>query len=469
MSTPARACGIYARISSDDGSALGVTRQQEDCAREAERRGWTVAAQYVDNDVSATKSKVRPQYARMIAAIEARDIDALVVWDIDRLTRTPRELEDIIDLADRFQLKLANVGGDIDLSTPMGRMTARIKGTVARQEVEQMSRRLKRKFEQNRQDGKPHGLVPFGYRRLPVTDDRGRVIGSRDEIDPAEAEAIREMYQRVIAGDTLRSLAKYINDSGFTTTRGNAWQGNVIGNMLRKPRYVGRRTHARQDIGAGDWEAIISQDTYDQALAVLSAPGRRHSRGHEIKHLLSGLAQCGKCGGAMRPNISANRKPAYACTGCMKLTRQMDPVHDVVNAVMVARLSKPDVLAHMAEKPDALKAAVTSRDALLARMDTAADSFAEGVITARQLARINEQLGAQLAAAESDVRRYQPTRVLDGMTGTGAAQAWEAASIERRREIIRTLVTVTILPSGPGIKFSVDQVRFDWHKELAAD
>ena len=114
---------IYARISQDtEGTELGVTRQQEDCAREAERRGWEVVARYVDNDVSATRKKPRPEYQRMKRDIESGHIQAVVVWSIDRLTRTPRELEDIIDLADRQGLELANVGGNTDLSTPGGRV-----------------------------------------------------------------------------------------------------------------------------------------------------------------------------------------------------------------------------------------------------------------------------------------------------------------------------------------------------------
>ncbi|QYF89703.1 hypothetical protein [Arthrobacter sp. PAMC25284] len=114
----------------------------------------------------------------------------------------------------------------------------------------------------------------------------------------------------------------------------------------------------------------------------------------------------------------------------------------------------------MAAKPDELHAAVESRNAILARMDSAADSFAQGITTARQMARINEQLKTQLEAAELAVLRCQPLSILDGMTGSGSVAAWAATSIERKRQIIRALVTVTILPSGPGIKFSADQVRF---------
>lgn len=144
MTGKVAACGIYARISQDDGSALGVARQIQDFTAEAERRGWPVPEVFSDNDVSGTRSKARPQYERLLSGIEAGAIDAVIVFDIDRLTRTPSELEHFINLANLHGVALASVGGEIDLATPQGRLTARIKGSVARHEGEQMSRRLKR-------------------------------------------------------------------------------------------------------------------------------------------------------------------------------------------------------------------------------------------------------------------------------------------------------------------------------------
>jgi DNA invertase Pin-like site-specific DNA recombinase len=466
MTSTVQACGIYARISSDDGTALGVARQIEDCTREAERRGWPVVEVFTDNDVSASKAKPRPEYQRLLASIESGHIDAVIVWDIDRLTRTPMELEGFIIITDRHRVALASVGGEVDLSTPQGQLTARIKGNVARHEVQQMSRRLKRKFQENAKEGKPHGVTPFGYRREYVINDQGKQ-GYREVIDQEQADAIRELYRMVIAGESLRSLAKYLNDKGFTTGRGNPFIGNVVGNMLKKPRYTGHRTVSGQIVGKGVWEPIIDQDTFDQALAILTTPGRRHSRGLEPKYLLSGIVLCGRCGTAMRPNIhkpkpdGKQRGPAYVCPGCMKLTRQMAPVNELVNDFMVAYLTKFRLRSTPAGKPDALLEAQNARDAVLARMDTLADSFAVGEITARQMARINEQLQGQLDAAERDIRRLQPNRILEGMTGPGAAAAWESTTLEHKRTIIRSLMKITILPSGPGVKFAPDQVRFE--------
>ncbi len=159
MSVPA---GIYLRISRDsEGLGLGVKRQLADCEKLVQRLGWEVAQVYEDNDVSATRIKPRPAYTRMMRDVECGLIKAVAVWDVDRLTRTPRELEDVIDHADRLGLKLASVGGDIDLATEQGRMMARMKGTVARYEVEQQRRRLKAKHNELAASGAHIGQAPI--------------------------------------------------------------------------------------------------------------------------------------------------------------------------------------------------------------------------------------------------------------------------------------------------------------------
>ena len=112
---------LYARISLDvTDQALGVGRQVQDCHALAERKGWTVAETFIDNDCSAASGKPRPQYQKMMAALADGRLDALVCWDVDRLTRSPRELEDVVDLAERRGVALASVGGEIDLATYRG-------------------------------------------------------------------------------------------------------------------------------------------------------------------------------------------------------------------------------------------------------------------------------------------------------------------------------------------------------------
>ena len=107
-------------------------------------RGWT-PVEYVDNDTSATKG-VRPQYRKMLTAITAGEIDAVVVWHLDRLHRQSIELEEFIEITEKAGIapNLATVTGEVDLSTDDGRFMARIMAAVARKEVERKKVRQQR-------------------------------------------------------------------------------------------------------------------------------------------------------------------------------------------------------------------------------------------------------------------------------------------------------------------------------------
>src|SRR3954466_16015602 len=100
--TTVRAAAIYARISSDqDGRGQGVQRQVEDCRKLAHSRGWTVAEEYVDNDVSAYSGKPRARYQRMLDSLAAGRRDAVIVYNLDRLHRQPAEREQFVTLCEK--------------------------------------------------------------------------------------------------------------------------------------------------------------------------------------------------------------------------------------------------------------------------------------------------------------------------------------------------------------------------------
>ncbi|GAA3127536.1 hypothetical protein GCM10010466_17920 [Planomonospora alba] len=205
---------IYCRISQDRaGAGLGVARQEDDCRALIERRGWQVAGIYSDNDVSAYSGSPRPAWRRLLADIEAGAIDAIVCWHVDRLTRSPRELEDVIDLADRRGIELATVTGEIDLATPTGRLIARMLGAAARHEAEHKAERQKRQRRQNAEAGKVSGggMRPYGYAadRITVIED--------------EAEVIREAARRVLAGESLASICRDFETRDIRTPSGRYW------------------------------------------------------------------------------------------------------------------------------------------------------------------------------------------------------------------------------------------------------
>jgi site-specific DNA recombinase len=460
------AAAIYARISDDsDGTGLGVDRQVKDCTALATRRGWTITGTYVDNDVSATRGGKggrltrggkRREYERMIRAIKAGTITAVAVWDVDRLSRAPRELEDWIDLADQHGLQLASVGGEIDLATEQGRMMARMKGVVGRYETEQTKRRVTRKIRESAEAGIPHGPVRYGWRRVIDYDGNGRRIGFHDELHPAQATIVRECAGRVLAGESLRQIALDLNRRGERTMRGDKWRSVNVSRLLQRPGNAGLRVHQGKVIGPSLAPAILDSDTFDRLVALLSDPARRSTDlGGQRVHLLTGLARCGiaGCNGTMGVTKAANGRTMYQCRACWGVSRSQLPVDDLVERIMIARLQRPDALDVLSTgDPGTVKAARDEIAAVTARLAIAADQFADDVITADQLRRITDKLRPRLAAAQAARDAALPAAVPVGVAGPEAAARWAALPLAGKRALIDLLVTVTLLPPGRGAR-----------------
>src|SRR3954449_11592874 len=101
---------VYTRQSLDcTGVGAAVDRQREDCRKLCGERGWDIVQEFTDNDVSASSSKPRPAYTRMLAAIEAGEAEVVVAWHVDRLTRKITDLEHLIEVAQRTGLRIATV------------------------------------------------------------------------------------------------------------------------------------------------------------------------------------------------------------------------------------------------------------------------------------------------------------------------------------------------------------------------
>lgn len=461
---------IYTRISQDDGSGHGVARQRTDCEREAARLGWDVVDVYEDNDVSATRSKVRPAYARMINDIESGRVRAIVVWDVDRLTRSPRELEDIIDLADKRGLALASVGGDIDLADPQGRLTARLKGSVARHEAEQMSRRIRRQSDERAVTGRPHGRAGFGFIR----------IDGRDVLEPTQAAIVREAARRILAAESLRAVVGDFNARKVPTPSGSgAWTTATLRQLLLRPSLAGYRQHRGEIIGRTTGDRILSDDDHVRLVALLTDPTRRYSpgTGRAPKHLLSGLAVCGRCGGKMRrlvpwtPPPGSKSKPtaaAYSCGDCHKVRRLQEPVDEYISAIVIARLEQPDAAELYAQGDEgAARAAREAMAAIDARLETAADAYSRGDIEISQLTRITEAGRSERDRHEKTLKAAMPSAVPLDVIGERARETWGRLSVDQRRALIDALMEIRILPGGVGQReFKPELIEVSWRTAI---
>jgi len=460
-----RRAAIYTRISSDDGTALGVARQEADCRKLASTRGWEVVAVFTDNDVSASTGRTRPAYERMLATLRLGDADALIVWDLDRLTRQPRELEDFMDAAEELGWELASVGGDVDLSTPQGRLLARIKGSVAKHEAEQASRRIRRKTEERAEAGLPHGKPAYGWKRTPVVDASGH-IAMNDVLDPEEAAIIVDAAERVLADEPLRSIVRDLNARGIPSPAGHQWQAVMLRQVLLRARNAGLRRHRGAVIGKAAWEPILSEATYERLKAVLEDPQRRTSPGTAPSWLLSGIARCSFCTSGVRvlkPSPKASHR--YVCGACFKVSRVAKDVDDLVTGVIVGRLALPDAVKLFSVPRKAAAVALKEKASLGKRLDDAADAYAAGTITTGQLTRISSQLSPLLEAAEARARGALSVPDLADLTSPHASDVWDDLALARQRAVVRALVEVRLLPAerrGPRQPFDPSSVEITW-------
>lgn len=467
--SPIRAV-LYTRISNDPThQGLGVERQELDCRATAERYGWTVVGTYEDNDKSATNGKARPEFARMVKDFKAGHFDAVVAWNLDRLTRDVIEGEQIIRLAQEHGLRVANVTGESHLTTADGRENFRWKVVGARAETERTSERLRRQRDQAAEQGRPHGMVAYGYRRVVDTNDRGQILGKRDVLNPAEADLIRETAQRLFAGESLRSIVRTHNEAGRPSPRGIPWSSTALRQVMLRDRNAGLRVHRGKVVGKAAWPPIYDEGTHNRVKALLTDPSRAATgRGAPVKHLLSGLAKCGLCGEAMRAMApgrwAGKRFPAkYQCATCFRVARSEDRVDEVVTSVVVARLSEPDgILALASGRPERAAQLLDQIAEAEARLELAADGFAEGSVTSDQLRRIGARINPQIEAWKVELAGCAPMEGVIHLAGPDAAEKWQAAPLDVKRAVINLLMEITILPSGSGNKFDPSQVRIEW-------
>lgn len=469
-----RAAAIYTRISDDrEGEALGVKRQEEDCRAVAKRRGWPVAAVYIDNDRSAYSGKRRPEYERLMADIRSGVVDALVVWDLDRLHRSPRELEDFFAVCDSARpalTELASVSGEVDLSTHAGRLHARMMGSVARYESDHKSARLRRKHEQLAQMGKLAGggwARPFGYEK------------DRRTIRASEAKLIRDGARRILAGESLNSVARTWNAHGSTTTAGRPWHTAAMKRVLVSGRIAGHREHHGEIVKGPDgksvraeWPGIIPAAQSERLRIILRDPARRTNLRMRAYLLTGGILRCGLCGTKLYARPKAGGKPAYTCisgvgfAGCGRINRLAEPVEQLVSETVIYRLDSPALAKAVAAEEKQLRGrdqVIESAGEIEAQQAELAREWGAGRLARVEWLAARDALQRRLDALHAQLRVEQRSTAVKGLVGRSGvlAKRWPSLSVEQRRAIVAAVLDqVRVLPARKGLN-RFDPTRFE--------
>jgi site-specific DNA recombinase len=459
VTTPG-AAAIYARISSDvEGSGLGVARQVQDCHRLADDLAWTIAEEYVDNDLSAYSGKARPAYERMLADLADGTRDGVIAYHLDRLTRRPVELEAFVAAVDAAKVRHVRfVTGDMNFGTGDGLMVARMLGAIAAHESATKSRRVLRKIEANAAAGLPNGgsLRPFGYEPDRIT------------VRPDEATVVRTLVARFLAGESLRSLATWLEGEGIQTVAGKEWRTTTLKAMLTSGRIAGLREHRGTVVGPAVWEAIIGEDDRRRVLARIverKSSGRRAPQ----RYLLSGLLRCGKCGNRLYSQARETTR-RYVCLsgpdhgGCGRLTVVADPLERLIADAVVYRLDTAELADILAGRAAADEQSAAVAEALAqdtAKLDELAAAYSADDISMREWMHARRPIEQRITAAERRLSRVTRTDALRGLIGNGDAlrTQWAALNLDRQQAIVSALLDHAVIgPGTPGAR-SLDASR----------
>jgi DNA invertase Pin-like site-specific DNA recombinase len=488
-STSAIRAAVYTRISSDrDDTQLGVERQEKDCRDLCKRRGWTVAGVYTDNDISAAdKRKVRPAYQRLLADIRSGKLDAVVVWDEDRLHRRLVELLGFVEACEAAGLTtLASVGGDTNLSDDNALFILKMKGLVAESEIAKMRKRARGQRRQKAERGEFHGGTrAFGYEPDGMT------------IRESEAAEIRRGAQYLLDGGNVNALRRLWMEKGLETVNGTRtadgsapnWSRATVHQIMTSPRIAGLRQHKGAVLGEAQWPAIIDRDTWEAVRAVVKGSRPRGYR-TELPNPLRGILTCSECGQLLSRTSRANRATGgrnhyYSCRtdvgGCGKVSILAKNLDGYILSILVS-LAESDVTKnlikaeHEADEAE-LRALLTEKAAeedklrklddlyLASQVDEDAPQVDPQAFT-RQRKAIKQRLDAK----EQRIAALRGTSAIENI-GSGLAASWDSLTADQHRAVFGAMVSeIKIHPRNRqgANAFDPRRVRFVWRSGALA-
>lgn len=455
---------LYLRMSIDrDGTGAGVERQRQACEEVAERNNLAVDHVLVDNDTSATTG-TRPEFTRLVRLVEDGLVSTIIVWATDRLYRRVRDLVELVELAETHSLRILTVkSGDLDLSTPAGRMLAGMLGHAARFEVEQKGARQVAANVQRANAGKwMFARRPYGYRRVD-----GKVVQV-----PEEAAVLRRMYEAYLAGETYYSIGEALNRDGIPAQGGGKWSTTQVRSRLLNPHYAGIVEYRGQRVDVEpEWEPIISREEWGRFEAATIRRQVSHDWANATKHLLSGIPVCGVCGGRVmaRPEYRRTKSGerstvmTLACHANWCVSRLMGPVEQVVEGVVLRRLMEPDAAELIRPSVDVAPLYAEAED-LRARRDELAQLLADGVLGVQAVRDASTQLQARLEAVQARIGALSGDGALASVVSGGDVEAaWSRLPLGGKRSIISALVDVTVYRQR-GRTFDPDALRVEWKR-----
>lgn len=333
-------CGIYTRKSSDEGlqqefNSLDAQREAAEAYITSQKaEGWVCLPERYDDGGFTGGNTDRPALKRLLADIEAGRVDTVVVYKIDRFSRSLADFMRMMTVFEEHEVAFVSVTQAFDTSSSMGRLTLNILLSFAQFEREIIGERIRDKIAASRQKGKWTGGTPIlGY-------DVDRSNGSpKLVVNATEASRVRQIFDLYLELGALLPVAAELDRRGWRnkawTTRDGRGRGGLpfdkcrVHKLLTNVLYVGKVTH-KNEVYAGEHEPIIHDDVLQRVQQQLLRNGRNGAAEGRNRHgaLLRGLLYCKSCNRAMSHTFTTRgnrRYRYYTCTNAVKRGRAACP------------------------------------------------------------------------------------------------------------------------------------------------
>jgi DNA invertase Pin-like site-specific DNA recombinase len=303
-------CAIYTRKSVARGldqAFNSLDAQRETCEQYVGAQasaGWEVLPERYDDGGYTGKNTDRPGFQRLMADVDAGKLDIVVVYKIDRLSRSLLDFAQIMARFDRAGVAFVSVTQHFNTADAIGRLTLNLLMSFAEFEREQISERTRDKIAATKRRGQwTGGPAPFGY----------RLVDKKLVVDEERAAIVRELFVLYTEQRSTRLVAEQLN---ARRAGDREWSKVSVLNTLRNPVYAGVIVHGNER-HLGRHERIVETALFERVGEMLdAAAGRPRSAPRNSQYLLTGLLRCGSCGGAMTSASTYRRGREYRYYRC---------------------------------------------------------------------------------------------------------------------------------------------------------
>ncbi len=403
-----------------------------------------------------------------MAAIKAREFDVLVIWETSRASRDPEEWIPLLAECRRAGIRIYVTVDDelYDLTKPKRWKELALDGIGNAFSSEETSQRVKRDADASAEAGRPSGPILFGYERIYDPKTR-ELIEQRKH--PVNAPVVVDIITSVYRGESLKSIARRLNEAGIKSPRGSVWGPPAVRRTCLNTGYIGLRGH-NGTTTPGTWEPLVDATVFYGARRILLDPKRTTTRPGRAKWLLSCIATCAVCNGPMAVMRRGSNRTVYACRDRGHLSIERTELDEYLTGLVIEKLSRSDAHAHL---PDGSEETIVTElraeeSRLRAELDGYVDDATEGRIdrafAARVVAGLNTKISNVQRRIEAAVTPPALVGLLAGNPGEDVVTRWNGAPISAKRDALRLLLSsITVAKGAPGEV--TERVALQWRDQ----